>query len=387
MFVGDPRLRRQPRAPRPPAAHPADRPGRARGLGLSSRLGSGLGTQGIVGRWAEHSPTSRLAASTPNARRRSRLRVADRESRSIRYDRPMSTIAMDEKGVIVSCPSCGQRNRVPFRHGGASAASAARPAGRRRADRGARRRGVRRARRRTRRCRSSSTSGRRGAVRAAWSRPSSSKVAATNAGRYARRQGEHRRAARARRALPHPLDSDDGGVRRGGRKWRAPRGARPAADIEAFVRQAAGTLIDATGVAMSRWQRQPAAVLQPVAARLRRVRRSSAILRCRGRSSRGASRPSAGSGAADRRRPSTRCAAPFGARAATAARTRSPTRSTARRPLASPPRARYRAGGRRARRRLRRLPAPRGDRGLADAPTSAARSCAAWSSRAPPTTG
>jgi len=26
----------------------------------------------------------------------------------------MSSIAMDEKGVIVSCPSCGQRNRVPY---------------------------------------------------------------------------------------------------------------------------------------------------------------------------------------------------------------------------------------------------------------------------------
>ena len=36
IFVGDPRLRRQPRAPRPPAAHEADRPGRARGVGLRS---------------------------------------------------------------------------------------------------------------------------------------------------------------------------------------------------------------------------------------------------------------------------------------------------------------------------------------------------------------
>ena len=26
----------------------------------------------------------------------------------------MSSIAMDEKGVILSCPSCGQRNRVPY---------------------------------------------------------------------------------------------------------------------------------------------------------------------------------------------------------------------------------------------------------------------------------
>ena len=32
----------------------------------------------------------------------------------MRYHQQMATAQMDEKGVVVACPSCGQRNRVPF---------------------------------------------------------------------------------------------------------------------------------------------------------------------------------------------------------------------------------------------------------------------------------
>jgi thioredoxin 2 len=32
----------------------------------------------------------------------------------MRYHQIMATAQMDEKGVVVACPSCGQRNRVPF---------------------------------------------------------------------------------------------------------------------------------------------------------------------------------------------------------------------------------------------------------------------------------
>jgi thioredoxin 2 len=28
----------------------------------------------------------------------------------------MSTIAMDDKGVLLNCPSCGKRNRIPYGH-------------------------------------------------------------------------------------------------------------------------------------------------------------------------------------------------------------------------------------------------------------------------------
>ena len=84
----------------------------------------------------------------------------------------MSTTSMDDRGVILTCPSCGQRNRVPY--GRRPSADIAAPTCPRRTSR-SRSQPPRRSTRwsRTRSCRSSSTSGHPGAARVAWSRRSS----------------------------------------------------------------------------------------------------------------------------------------------------------------------------------------------------------------------
>ena len=136
----------------------------------------------------------------------------------------MSDLQIDDRGFIMACPSCGQRNRVAFSAREARCGrckSALTPPSEPIEVPDAR--VVRRTRARR------AAAGRRrflGAV----VRPVPHGRAGAGTGRrlerrtLRRRQGQHGRAAGARRALPHSIDPDDGGLA-GGRKSRA-RAAR-----------------------------------------------------------------------------------------------------------------------------------------------------------------
>ena len=120
-------------------------------------------------------------------------------------------------------PYCGNTSRAHQR----SARSAGRLPPASRADRSSQRGGIRRA------GRSVVAAGGRGLLGAVVRAVPDGRAGA-RAGRrrqrrpLPRRQGEHRRGARARRSLPHPVDSDDGGVRRRpGERARPARGRRP----------------------------------------------------------------------------------------------------------------------------------------------------------------
>ena len=189
--------------------------------------------------------------------------------------------------------------------------------------------------------------------------PELAKVARGERGALAGCEGEHRRDPRARRSLQHPLDSDDGGIRRREGEWartcrRAPGGPtskRSSVESESRHVQILD-LIEPIGVTSAPWRARrsrhgsarscSSAILSP-----RRPRRSALLARQRG-DLRGC----------ERRSPRARAHLPQALRRALMA-------PPADLPETTP--ASWRAGAlgggrRRADRRVRRLPAPRGDR-------------------------
>ena len=181
-----PGVYRQPRAPRPPAAHAADRPGRAGCIGLTAIMSVSVRCSWFV----VQVPGSEFQFEVPASLNPEPLnpepepRTKNNEPRT-GYDHAMTGI--DDRGLIVTCPSCQQRNRVPFGHESAQAAkckkcgtplpAAAEPVEVPTAE-------VFDALVAASGCPSSSISGRRGAGRAGWWRPSSRGWPRSNAGRY-----------------------------------------------------------------------------------------------------------------------------------------------------------------------------------------------------------
>ena len=176
-------------------------------------------------------PGRSFRASWPSpTERRPRTRPAPGRANGwyFRYDRRMSTIDMDEKGVILNCPSCGQRNRVPYGHDAKCGhCGTMLPAPGEPIEVPTRPRSTRSSRPPS--CRWWSISGRRGAARAAWWHPSSWGGRRTNAGTYAVVKVNTDAIPELGDRFAHPFDPHDGGVlggtRGGADGGRPPRGA------------------------------------------------------------------------------------------------------------------------------------------------------------------